>query len=92
MRVYELIVITKSNVSSPQRKKLHDMIKSWLKDTKIVKEDDLGQKVLRYPIKKEESGYFTVFSLETEQSLASDFDRRMQTNEDILRHLLIRRK
>ncbi len=91
-RSYELVVVLKPTLQQDKRKKLLDTIKTWLKDLSIVKEAEWGQKVLAYPIKKELSGYFAVYTLETEQSLPSDFEKRLISNEDILRHLVVRRK
>lgn len=92
MRVYELALILRSSLSEEKRKKLLETVKGWLGSIKIIKEDQWGQKVLSYPIKKEESGFYTLLSLETETSVPLDFEKKLFGQEDILRHLLIRRK
>src|ERR1039457_2560691 len=58
MRTYELILVLNSSLSGDQRKKVLDSIKSWLKEIKIVKEEDLGQKALAYAVKKEKIGFY----------------------------------
>lgn len=92
MRLYELVLVLKTSLSDTQRKKLLDGVKTWLQETKIAKENVLGQKVLSYPIKKEQAGYFIAFALESEKSVPLDFEKRIIANEDILRHLLVRTK
>ncbi|MDO8657771.1 MAG: 30S ribosomal protein S6 [Candidatus Levybacteria bacterium] len=92
MRAYELVLVIKSSLSEAQRKKLLDSIKLWLKDLKIAKEDDWGQKTLSYKIKKETSGYFAVLHLEGENPVVQDLEKRILGQENVLRHLLIRTK
>lgn len=92
MRVYELVMVLRSSLSEAQRKKLVETIKGWFGNAKIKKEDEWGQKPLSYPIKKEISGFYLLLNLETENSIPSDLGKRLLTNENILRHLLLRRK
>ncbi len=91
MRKYELVLVLKTSLSEAQRKKVIDTFKSWLKDAKFTKEEEWGQKALAYPINKEVSGYYVDFVVELE-NIPSDFEKRVQTNEDVLRHLLVRVK
>lgn len=91
MRKYELVLVLKTSLSEAQRKKVIDTFKSWLKDAKFTKEEEWGQKALAYPISKEVSGYYVDFVVELE-NIPSDFEKRVQTNEDVLRHLLVRVK
>ena len=92
MRFYELVLVLKTSLSQTQRKKLTDTIKDWIKDVKIVKEEEMGQKPLSYPIKKEIAGVYLDWSFEIESAIPSDFEKKLLTNENILRHLLIRKK
>lgn len=91
MRLYELVLVLKSSLSETERKKLIDLIKSWFSDLKFAKEEDWGQKVLAYPIKRELSGSYLCFQLEGE-SVSSDLEKRLLSNEQVLRHLLVRKK
>lgn len=91
MRIYELALVLKSSLSQVKRKKAVDTIKSLLKDLKITKEEDVGEKQLAYKIKKENTGYYLDFLFEGE-SIPMDFEKKLLANEDVLRHLLIRRK
>jgi ribosomal protein S6 len=92
MRQYELVYVLRPSVAEAGRKKFLETVKSWLKGVTVTKEDDWGQKVLSYPIKKEQSGYFTVLHLESETGVPTDVERRLLTNDDVLRHLLLRTK
>lgn len=92
MREYELIMVLKSSLSEDKRKKVLETIKGWFKDTKVAKEDHLGLKALAYRIKKETSGFFSTLSLETKEVIPADFEKKLLGIEDVVRHLLIRKK
>lgn len=91
MRIYELALVLVPSLSQIQRKKVVDAIKNYLKGLKVTKEEEIGEKTLSYKIKKEDTGYYMDFLFEGD-SLPVDFERKLLTNEDVLRHLLIRRK
>ena len=90
MRTYELVIIVKPSLSEAARKKVVDQIKAWLGSLKVTKEDDWGSKALKYPIKKELTGYYFDFMLEGE-TVPVDLEKRILGNEDVLRHLFIRK-
>lgn len=92
MRNYELVVVLRPTLKDTERKKLIDGIKALLKDMKIVKEEEWGQKPMAYTIKKEVAGYYILFKLETEATIPVGFEQKLLTNENILRHLLLRTK
>ena len=91
MRSYELVLVTKTSLTEALRKKLITGVKSLLKDLKIVKENEIGQKALAYKIKRETSGFYSDFILEGE-TVSQDFERKLLENDNILRHLLLRTK
>ena len=91
MRSYELVLVLKTSLSESQQKKLIDSVKSLLKGIKTIKENVLGQKPLSYPIKKEIAGVYVDWSFEME-TIPPDFEKKLLVNENVLRHLLIRRK
>lgn len=92
MREYKLVLIFRNSLSEEKRKKLLDTVKGWLKSAKITKEDAWGQKALSYVIKKEQSGFYHLLSFEIMESIPLDLEKRIQGQDDILRHLLLRLK
>lgn len=92
MRSYELAIVLKTSLSAAQRKKAVDIIKKQLKDLKVTKETEVGEKQLCYKIKKEETGYYMDFLFEGEGVIPQDFARKLLVDENALRHLLIRKK
>lgn len=91
MRLYDLVLVLRSSISDKEREKLLDSIKGWLKGVKIVKDEPWGQKPLSYKIQKEVSGIYHKMELEAE-NIPAEFEKRLNTNESILRHLLLRKK
>lgn len=92
MRVYNLVLILKSSLSETQRKKLLETVKEWLDNVKVKEEKAWGQKPLSYRLKKEISGFYHQMILETEKVLPSDFEKKLLAQENVLRHLLVRKK
>lgn len=92
MRAYQLVVVLSPDLKDEQRKKFLGIIKEWLGSVKVVKEDAWGQKALAYPIKKERLGFYESFNLESDEAIPADFEKRLLTNDNVLRHLLIRTK
>ncbi len=92
MRTYELVLVLKTSLSEVNRKKLLDTIKGLLKDAKVVKEDEWGQKPLSFAIKKEIAGFYIDLVFEQEAEVTGDFEKKLKIQENILRHLLLRSK
>lgn len=89
--MYELVLVLKSSLSEKEREKLLDTVKGWLKDVKVTSEESWGQKPLAYKIKREFSAFYHKMELEAE-NIPADLEKRLFTNESVLRHLLLRKK
>lgn len=92
MRTYELVLVARSSLSEKERTKLIDTVKGWLEDLKVSKEEVWGQKPLAYKIKREIAGYYYLLTLEGEKGVPSDFEKKVMGSDNILRHLLLRKK
>ncbi len=92
MRLYDLALVFKPSLTEAQRKKALETVKGWLKDITVEKEDNWGLKALSYKIKKETTGFFTLLSLKTEKTIPADFEKKLLAQEQVIRHLLIRKK
>ena len=91
MRNYQLVLVLKASLSEVQRKKLLETIISWLKGVKIAKTEEWGQKPLTYSIKRETSGFYLNLLLEAKDSFPLDFEKKLVSQDDVLRHLLLRK-
>ena len=93
MRKYEIMFIVKPDVEEAAMKKTVEDMKSVLesKNAKVVDLKEMGQKELAYEMNKYKTGYYFLFTIETEDDNATrEFDRLALINENILRHLIVR--
>lgn len=92
MKKYEIMFIVKSTQESNDIKTSAEFMKNIITDNKgkVVEFNELGEKKLAYPIKKEISGYYYVMIVEAENNAISELNRKAAINENILRHLTIR--
>ena len=92
MRSYDLVLVLKTSAAtSIAKKKLVDTISGWLKDFKIGKIEEKGEKQLGYKIKKEVKGLYATVELIGEV-IPMDFEKRLLEREEVLTHLLLRTK
>ena len=91
MRVYDVVFEVRGSISETEQKKAVKTVKDLLKDVKISKEDEWGEKTLAYPIKKEKTGVYYFLAIEGE-TIPSDLEKKILANEHVLRHLVIRTK
>lgn len=92
MKKYEVMFIVKSAQDSEEIKKTAEAMKQIITefDGKVAEFNELGEKKLAYPIKKEISGYYYVMVIEASKEAISELDRKAFINENILRHLIIK--
>lgn len=93
MRKYEVMFIVKPDLEEADMKKIVKDMESVLKDNKakVLELKEMGQKELAYEMNKYKTGYYFLFTIETENDNATkEFDRLALINENILRHLIVR--
>ena len=90
MRKYRLTLLLRSGLTKEKKEKLLSSVKKWIGDTENTSETSFGEKKLSYPIKREKSGEYFVINLESEK-IIPDLDKKLMMEEDILRHLMIRK-
>lgn len=92
MRTYELVLVIKSGISEADRKKLLETVQKSLGEakTEVV---EWGKKTLSYPIKKETEGLYFLLNIDypDESTIPADFEKKLFANENILRHLFVRK-
>lgn len=87
-----MVVVLKSTLKDSERKKLIETIKNPLAKMKEITEEEWGIKPMAYSIKGELAGYYYLFKLESEEAIPAGFEQKLLTNDNILRHLLLRTK
>lgn len=85
-----MVLVLRTSLNEANRKKFLETVKTWLKDAKLTKEEEWGEKVLAYVIKREEKGFFQNFVFETKQDLVKELEKKITASDNVLRHLLLR--
>lgn len=93
MNSYLLTLVLKPEMDEKERKTFLDsLIKKVIgADGKVLKEDLWGERDLSYPIKKQTKGFFAHFEITSDPKQTKGLDKTLKLEEDILRHLLVRR-
>ena len=94
MNKYEIMFIVKPDLEETAIKNEAENLKKVLTnlEAKIVEEKAMGQRELAYEIKKYKNGYYFFFVVEGSHEAIKEFDRLAGINENILRHLIIRKE
>lgn len=94
MNKYEIMFIVKPDLEETSINNEAENLKKVLTnlEAKIVEEKAMGQRELAYEIKKYKNGYYFLFVVEGSHEAIKEFDRLAGINENILRHLIIRKE
>ncbi len=94
MRNYEVMFIVKSEIDEAAQKAVAEEAKKIFKNNgaKVTEETDMGVRELAYEIDHHKTGHYYLFNVESENSKAVDeFSRLAVINENIIRHLVVRK-
>ena len=93
MRKYEIMFIVRPDLEEASIKKVAEDMKNVLtaKNAKVLDVKEMGQKELAYEMNKYKTGYYFLFTIESETDEATkEFDRLALISEDIIRHLIVK--
>ena len=92
LREYEFTIITNSQLSEDDSKKLLDKYESSLGENggQIIKKDDWGARKLAFPMKKQFRGHYVHYDLTTTPEQLAEAERLMRIDDNVLRYLSIR--
>lgn len=94
MERYEIMFIVKNTIEDEAVKKEADALQSLITSDKgkIIEFKEMGKRKLAYPIKKELTGTYYVMTVEANHDTIKEFDRKVLINENVLRHLIIKKE
>ncbi len=92
MPLYEIVFITRQDLSQSQTETLANSFKSVLEKEggKVASEEYWGVRQLAYRIKKNRKGHYHLFNVEATPAALAELDRIMKLNEDLLRFQVVR--
>jgi small subunit ribosomal protein S6 len=97
MREYELYVVMDAAVEEKDVSALIDRLTGLISagdgetGGEVIKVDMRGKRRLTYPIKKKVESQDIVFSFQTPPNTIAEMERILKLNEQVLRHLIVRR-
>lgn len=93
MTNYEIMFIVKNTIEEPEIKKTADALQKLIKSGgKVIEFKEMGKRKLAYPIKKELTGTYYVMDVQAEHDTIKEFDRKVLINENVLRHLILKKE
>lgn len=92
---YELTYIVSSAIAENMHSGINQEILSYVEaaGAKVVKQPfTLGRRKLAYPIEKQKQGFYVTMEFDLEDgSTLKDLDHKLRLNQNVLRHLIIKR-
>ncbi len=94
MTNYEVMFIVKATLDESNISKITTEVQKLISDNKgkVIEFKDMGRKKLAYPINKEVSGFYYLMNVAATHEVIQEFDRKLRINENILRHLILRKE
>jgi len=92
MKTYEAIVIFTSD-ENPYRE-AREFVKKEFETAGIVvtKEEELGEKLLSYPVRKHDRGRYVLYTIEGSAEALTTIRRTLKLRAEVLKHLIARQE
>lgn len=93
MNTYELALVLPGKTTPAKKKKELENLEKLVKllEGRVVSVEEWGIKDLAYPIQKNTTGLFLIFTLELEAKAAKELLLKLKLEEQYLRYLLIKK-
>ena len=91
-RTYEVMYIIDPETAADTITKLNTAVGKLIEKEggTVVRMDDIGRKILAYPIDKKTEGYYVLFEIEGSGQEILELERRMRVNDMIIRYMTVR--
>ena len=92
MTKYEIMFVVRPDMEEAEIRKTAEEMKKVLTDAKakVLDEKAMGQKELAYEIKKFNTGYYFLLTVEASKEAEQEFNRVARINESLLRHNIVK--
>ena len=92
-RDYELGIVINPDVGDEQARAVVERVTQVVgaNDGQVVRVNAVGRRRLAYPIERHRDGLYFFFDLMLEPTSINEIERALGVNEDIIRHLLLKR-
>ena len=94
MRKYEVMFIVKPTLEDEATKAIVENMKKVLeeKGATVLNVNSMGRRELAYEVETFKNGSYFLFKVEGEPEAVKEFDRVANINEDIIRHIVVKKE
>ena len=94
MTKYEIMFMVKATLDEKGLDSITKEAQKLITDSKgkVIEFKDLGRKKLAYEINKEVSAFYYLMEVEADSKVIGEFDRKMRINENVIRHLILKKE
>lgn len=94
MQKYEVMIVFKpllfEDIKNNSLKKILQTVEKM--SGTLTEVDNLGKRLLAYPIKSFKEGYYVEYELDLDPSQSDEFSRQLNLLQDVLRFLVIKKE
>ena len=94
MRNYELMFIVRPNLEDEATNVVCENMKKLMEDNKATINEvvNMGRRELAYEVKGFNNGNYFLIKVRCDKNAVKEFDRVANINEDIIRHIVVKRE
>lgn len=94
MRKYEVMYIIRPNIEDEAKKALVERFNNVLSENgaEVTEAKEWGKRRLAYEINDFRDGYYMLLQVNSAAEAVQEFDRLAKISEDIIRHIVIKKK
>jgi len=94
MKNYEVMFVVRPNLEDEATNVVAENMKKVLESKKATINEvvNMGRRELAYEVKKFNNGSYFLFKITGDKEAVKEFDRVANINEDIIRHIVVRRE
>ncbi|HIW55734.1 MAG TPA: 30S ribosomal protein S6 [Firmicutes bacterium] len=93
MNKYELLFIIDNSAADEAKEAIIAKMSQLVTDNggSVEKVDKWGAKKLAYPINFKEDGYYVLMNFECEPALIAEMERQLRINDQVMRHMVVKK-
>ena len=94
MKNYEVMFVVRPNLEDEATNAVAENMKKVLESKKATINEvvNMGRRELAYEIKKFNNGSYFLFKITGDKEAVKEFDRVANINEDVIRHIIVKRE
>ena len=94
MRNYEIMFVVRPNLEDEATNVVAENMKKVLesKNATVNEVVNMGRRELAYEVKKFNNGSYFLFKVTGDKEAVKEFDRVANINEDVIRHLIVKKE